>query len=756
MKEQRLHEIYCLEKAHKDEQLTAQLKELTIYHREHCPAYARMLDSYGFDEEKVTHYSELPFLPAGLFKRLTLSSMSKGEDDYKVVTSSGTSSMASKIVLDGENRTRQQVALAKIGADFLGKKRLPMLVIDAPSALSGMQQFSARAAGIRGFSLFGRYRTFALKEDMSLDLETLDQFLEKYGNEPFLIFGFTFLIWKYLVLALEQLGLKKDLSKGILVHGGGWKKLASQAVSKEEYKAGLLRVCGIAEVHDYYGMAEQAGSIFMECECGHLHASDYSGVLFRRASDFSLCNIGERGIIQVLSTLPKSYLGHSILTEDEGRLLGVDDCPCGRKGAYFEVIGRLKHAQIRGCSDTFQKNDRQKGLQFLLGDITSFNELAEQRPYTPFSEETINFLDALYQTIRKENHSVQAADLAAFSFWCRKGNLKHLRDQYACQWNGKKVIGRGVAFHVVPSNVPVLFAFSMVASLLAGNPVVLRMPEKETMQEHIILSCIRQVMEQQPEWKKRIVIVRYGHEKEVTDILSELCQVRVIWGGDHSIQEIQKSVLEPGKTELAFADRRSAAVFSAAEILKKEDLTDIVRAFYNDTYLNDQNACSSPSLVYWLGTKAEVQRAHERFWKAAVPYIQSNYELGAHLAVQKLEQAMCMAAVCENVQIKSCGNTAVLVWLSVLSPEAWNDTVPGGFFLECSGENLENLYPALTRKCQTLTCVGIDRSQMAAELIRSGVLGVDRVVETGHALDFSLIWDGIDLIRQMSRQIELV
>ena len=291
-----------------------------------------MLEASGFDESNVTHYRDLPFLPAGLFKRITLSSMPTEEDDYKVVTSSGTSSMASRIVLDGETRTRQQVALAKIGADFLGQKRLPMLVIDAPSALSGMHQFSARAAGIRGFSLFGRYRTFALKEDMSLDLETLDDFLEKYGKDPFLI-----------------------LSQGILVHGGGWKKLASQAVSKQEYKARLQQVCGITKVHDYYGMAEQAGSIFVECECGHLHASDYSGILFRRASDFSICDIGERGIIQVLSTLPKSYPGHSVLTEDEGRLLGMDDCPCGRKGAYFEVFGRLKHAQIRGCSDTFQK-----------------------------------------------------------------------------------------------------------------------------------------------------------------------------------------------------------------------------------------------------------------------------------------------------------------------------------------------------------------------------------------------------------------
>ena len=178
MEEQREHEVYTLEEAQKEEQLTIQLKELTHYHRERCPAYARMLEASGFDDSNVRHYRDLPFLPAGLFKRITLSSMPTEEDDYKVVTSSGTSSMASRIVLDGETRTRQQVALAKIGADFLGKKRLPMLVIDAPSALSGMHQFSARAAGIRGFSLFGRYRTFALKEDMSLDLETLDDFLE--------------------------------------------------------------------------------------------------------------------------------------------------------------------------------------------------------------------------------------------------------------------------------------------------------------------------------------------------------------------------------------------------------------------------------------------------------------------------------------------------------------------------------------------------------------------------------------------------
>lgn len=401
-----------------------------------------------------------------------------------------------------------------------------------------------------------------------------------------------------------------------------------------------------------------------------------------------------------------------------------------------------------------RNNNWQNSIQFLQGDVSVLDQLAEQRPYIPFSEETIDFLDALYQALRKENRDVQAADLAAFSFWCRKGNLSHIREQYARQWNGKKVIGRGVAFHIVPSNIPVLFAFSMAASLLAGDPVVLRLPEKETMQEQMILAALRQVMEAQPEWKKRIVILRYGHVKEVTDALSRLCQVRVIWGGDHSIQEIQKSVLEPGKTELAFADRRSAAVLRADAILAKEDLTDIVRGFYNDTYLNDQNACSSPSLLYWLGTPEQVAFAHEKFWKAAALYIQSRYELGAHLAVQKWEQAMYLAATRENVKIQKSGNEVVLVKLPELSADVWELTVPGGFFLECNGENLDGLYPALTRKCQTLTCVNeAECTEVAEKLISAGVSGVDRVVQIGHALDFSLIWDGIDLIAQMSRQI---
>lgn len=215
--------------------------------------------------------------------------------------------------------------------------------------------FSARGAGILGFSMFARDRVFALDEHMELDTEGLEAFLKKHEGEDIFLFGFTFMIWQHFVARLRETGYRPDLSRGVLVHGGGWKKLADQQISTERFKRELRETCGLTRVHNYYGMVEQTGTIYMECEHGHLHAPVWSDVTIRRAADFSVAGVGETGLIQVSSVLPRSYPGHVLLTEDEGRILGEDDCPCGRKGKYFEILGRVKRAEVRGCSDTYEQ-----------------------------------------------------------------------------------------------------------------------------------------------------------------------------------------------------------------------------------------------------------------------------------------------------------------------------------------------------------------------------------------------------------------
>ena len=352
------HTPYEWSQKEKEKVLTEELSALTQYHMEHCMEYRNILAALSFDVKNVSGYLDIHFLTVRLFKELELRSIPKKEV-FKTMTSSGTTGQSvSRIFLDRETAMMQQKVMVKILSDYLGKKRLPMLIIDTPSVIRDRSLFTARGAAILGLQVMAKKMVFALNEDMSLNWECLDQFLEEHSGEKFLIFGFTFLVWQHFyqeVKAQKERGrsLGADLSEAWLMTGGGWKKLQSLHISNETFKQQLGEVCGIRHFLDHYGMVEQTGCIYAECEYGHLHASIYSDVIPRRYEDFSPCEIGENGILQVVSVLPHSYPGHSLLTEDEGMVLGVDDCPCGRKGKYIKISGRLKQAELRGCSDTY-------------------------------------------------------------------------------------------------------------------------------------------------------------------------------------------------------------------------------------------------------------------------------------------------------------------------------------------------------------------------------------------------------------------
>lgn len=350
-----LHAIppYALDKDEKQAMLGEAMACLTQRHYALCPEYARMLDALGVSPDDVKTPRDTPFLPVRLFKAHTLRSVPE-EDVSKTMTSSGTTGQAvSRIYLDKETSAAQTKALSRIVTSWLGGKRLPMLIIDAASTVKDRRLFSARGAGILGFSMYGRDHTYALDENMALQPDVVKAFLEKHAGEELFLFGFTFMVWQHLYKALAEIGQRLDLSGATLIHGGGWKKLADEAVSAQDFRKKLKDVCGIGRVYDYYGMVEQTGSIYMECEHGHLHAPVYSDIIIRRPLDFSEAAVGEEGLIQTLSVLPGSYPGHSLLTEDTGTLLGEDDCPCGRFGKYFKVHGRLAQAELRGCSDTY-------------------------------------------------------------------------------------------------------------------------------------------------------------------------------------------------------------------------------------------------------------------------------------------------------------------------------------------------------------------------------------------------------------------
>ena len=344
---------YELPQSQKEQLLLKELRALNRHQYENCLTYRNMLEGLGVDIAGINSVAEVPFFPVRMFKELDLLSIPR-EKVFKTTTSSGTTGQkVSRVYADMETAMIQQKVLIKIFGDFLGKKRLPMLVIDSAETVRNRQLFSARGAAIIGLQMIASKQIFALDKDMNLQRDMVCDFLREHAGQKFLLFGFTFMAWQHFYKELLKIEERFDLSEAFLMTSGGWKKLQSEAVSKEEFKARFEEVCGLRHFLDHYGMAEQIGAIHAECECGHLHASVYSDIIPRRYKDFSPCKVGEPGILQMVSVLPHSYPGHSLISEDKGVLLGIDDCPCGRKGKYFQVLGRIKQAEIRGCSDTY-------------------------------------------------------------------------------------------------------------------------------------------------------------------------------------------------------------------------------------------------------------------------------------------------------------------------------------------------------------------------------------------------------------------
>lgn len=349
-------EPFSLANGEKRIMLTKFINQLTRHHYHNSPEYKKMLDGLSIDLNHDLNLEQIPFLPVRLFKLFDLYSVDKN-DIIKTLTSSGTTGqLVSKIFLDRQTANMQTKILTKIVSTILGSKRLPMLIVDSDAIIKNRQMFSARGAGIVGFSMFGTQLTYILDFEMNLLVEKITEFVEKNKGQNVFIFGFTFMIWQHLIESCKKLNIYFDLSNATIIHGGGWKKLQSSNITNNEFREMLKKYLNITKVHDYYGMVEQTGSIYIECEFSNMHAPVYSDIIIRRTSDFSVADNNEIGIIQLISILPLSYPGHSILTEDEGVILGVDNCKCGRLGKYFKILGRLKSAEIRGCSDTYAES----------------------------------------------------------------------------------------------------------------------------------------------------------------------------------------------------------------------------------------------------------------------------------------------------------------------------------------------------------------------------------------------------------------
>jgi hypothetical protein len=373
-----------------------------------------------------------------------------------------------------------------------------------------------------------------------------------------------------------------------------------------------------------------------------------------------------------------------------------------------------------------------------------------QRPMVPFAGEVVEYLNALAASLLRDREAKAFPDVVTFAFFCRKGNVNRLVAEYRSE---ETRLGRGVAFHIAPSNVPINFGYSLVAGLLAGNVNVVRVSSKEFPQVDMIVRHMAKLLPDFPLVGGRIALVRYDRQSEATAFFSSQCNVRVIWGGDATIATIRKNEIPPRAFDVCFADRYSLAVLRASEVLKLDEagLDKLAEAFYNDTYLFDQNACSAPHLVCWLGDA--VQEAKDRFWTAVHQLAARKYVLQPVLSVDKLTAFYRQAVAMDSHREVMPDNVVVRTELHSLPKDIDTFRCTGGYFSEYTLQSLDELAGIITTKYQTLAHFGLTKEELRDFVLRNRLTGLDRLVPIGETTAFSLTWDGWDLVRTLSRSI---
>lgn len=392
-----------------------------------------------------------------------------------------------------------------------------------------------------------------------------------------------------------------------------------------------------------------------------------------------------------------------------------------------------------------------KDVEVLSGTVLpDFNTVFQARPFKPFSGEVMSFLQAVSEKLMRMPACRAFPDVVSFAFWCRKGSLESMKGRY----DDEGRLGRGVVYHISPSNVPVNFAYSLAASLLAGNISIVRVPSKPFAQVDMLCAVIRDTLEvpQFEPLRSHVVLLRYERSEEANCYFSQNCDVRIIWGGDSAITEIRKAVLPARSFDMTFADRYSLCVIDAGQYLQNADPAALAAHFYNDTYLSDQNACTSPHLVVWLGEPSDVAAAKRVFWDTLHVIVKEKYELSAIWSVDKYTKFLELALE-QDAQLAPMPDQFILrAQMAALTPNIDEYRGATGFFTEYDAHGLSEIATIVSRKYQTLSYYGVPKETLSEWVSSHRLCGVDRIVPIGKTMDFSLTWDGYDLIKTLSRK----
>ena len=781
------------------------LQEELVFHYEHNDMYRQFCDRKGFDPHKeITSLEAIPPVAVSVFKDLGMGLASVPKEDIKLrLQSSATSGTPSTIVVDKITSKRQAKAMVKVIQEAIGRERKPFLVMDIDPRSEFRALLGARFAAITGYLNFACKAGYFLKAKDGVsyfDVNAMQEYVASIpADQPVVVFGFTYILYSNVLKAVKEKGISIPLPKGSkIIHIGGWKKLESEKISKELFNKQLADCFGIepVDVIDIYGFTEQMGLNYPDCPCGCKHESSYVKVLVRDIVTNEVLSAGEEGKLEFITPVPHSYPGNLVLTDDLGMIID-GECPYGRPGKRFKILGRLKKAEVRGCGDilsnklTFQKrttsavNDDKLEIQYFNNEIIEgetsektfqgmIDALKGQLPWLRKQpiEALIGLIDAVAKRWATDPKYLFLKDkgLNFLATWCSERHLREIAqfglrgnlayaDSYCAFPDSEKHLlkanSRGLCCHWMAGNVQILGVFALVQCIMTKNVNLLKVSSHD---EGVFAGLVSAFEGLEYTTKdgytikgddllKTIGVVYFSRNAvKLGELMSKNAEVRIAWGGREAVETVAGYPSKYDCETVIFGPKLSFSVVTKEMLLDEQAAKKLARRMSVDVSVFDQTGCAS---------------AHNLF-----------IEKGGAVSPEKF---------CEILN-ESMGKTEIQIPKPTMSPEQvsavhsirgvydfcgmsiGSETMSYSILLDDHDElhkpvysrvlfvhAVDSIMQAIKHITEDIQTIGIEATPEQAVVFAEAAtpMGAVRFPQIGRMLNFEMPWDGIVLIDRL-------
>ena len=152
-------------------------------------------------------------------------------------------------------------------------------------------------------------------------------------------------------------------------------------------------------------------------------------------------------------------------------------------------------------------------LEFDIGNLDVVERMQELPTDEPFAGERIAFLNGVSKKLLSNTKAKDYSDVITFAYWIRKANMERKKQEFLS--DGRMRMGKGVVFHIAPSNVAVNYAYSFAVGFVLGNANIVRLPSKEFLQVIMINQAIKEVWVKEQRFHKWKIILCFCGIKKI-------------------------------------------------------------------------------------------------------------------------------------------------------------------------------------------------------------------------------------------------